>query len=161
MSVLNCCTAWTLMKRLQKKLDGNYTRMLPAVLNRSWKQHLTIQQLYGHIPPISQTIQVRGARHTGHYWRSKAKLINNILPWTTTHGHTSVGRPAKSYIHQLFADTACHPEDLPRMMALIAAEKSLYTYHCLLFGKCICYFLWPVLYHSHDMAVCQTYIECL
>ncbi len=32
-----CTTAvWTLTKRLEKKLDGNYTRMLRAVLNKSW-----------------------------------------------------------------------------------------------------------------------------
>ena len=26
-------------KRLEKKLDGNYTRMLRAILNKSWQQH--------------------------------------------------------------------------------------------------------------------------
>ena len=30
------CTTWTLTKRLEKKLDGNYTRMLRAILNKSW-----------------------------------------------------------------------------------------------------------------------------
>ena len=30
------CTKWTLTKRLEKKLDGNYTRMLRAILNKSW-----------------------------------------------------------------------------------------------------------------------------
>ena len=30
-------------------------------------------------------------KHTEHYWRSKDQLINNVLPWTNTHGHTSVG----------------------------------------------------------------------
>ena len=29
------CTTWTLTKRLKKKLDGNYTRMLRAILNKS------------------------------------------------------------------------------------------------------------------------------
>ena len=33
------CTTWTLNKRLEKKLDGNYTRILWAILNRSWKQY--------------------------------------------------------------------------------------------------------------------------
>ena len=28
------CTLWTLTKRLEKKLDGNYTRMLQAILNK-------------------------------------------------------------------------------------------------------------------------------
>ena len=46
------CTTWTLTKRLEKKLDGNYTRMLRAILNKSWQQHPTRHQLYGHLPPI-------------------------------------------------------------------------------------------------------------
>ena len=35
------CTTWTLTKRLEKKLDGNYTRMLRAILNKSWRQYPT------------------------------------------------------------------------------------------------------------------------
>ena len=42
------CTTWTLTKRLEKKLDGNYTRMLRAILNKSWRQHPTRHQLNGH-----------------------------------------------------------------------------------------------------------------
>ena len=57
------CTTWTLTKRLENKLDGNYTRMLRAILNKSWWQHPTRRQLYGHLPPITKTIQVRRARH--------------------------------------------------------------------------------------------------
>ena len=53
------CTTWTLTKRLKKKLDGNYTRMLRAILNKSWRQHPTRHPLYGHLPPITKTIQVR------------------------------------------------------------------------------------------------------
>ena len=57
--LLNGCTTGMLMKSIQKKLDGNYTKMLCAVSNKSWKQHSTKQQLYGHQPLILQTIQVR------------------------------------------------------------------------------------------------------
>ena len=61
------CTTWTLKKRLEKKLDGNYTRMLREILNKSWRQHPTRHQLYGHLhPPITKTIQVRRTRHAGH-----------------------------------------------------------------------------------------------
>ena len=31
------CTAWTLTERMEKKLDDNYTRMLRAILNKSWR----------------------------------------------------------------------------------------------------------------------------
>ena len=35
------CTTWTLTKLPEKKLDDNYTRMLRAILNRSWRQYPT------------------------------------------------------------------------------------------------------------------------
>ena len=73
------CTTWTLTKRLEKKLDGNYTRMLRAILNKSWRQHPTRHQLYGHLPPITKTIQVRRTRHAGHCWRSREELISDVL----------------------------------------------------------------------------------
>ena len=53
------CTTWTLTQRFEKKLDGNYTRMSRAILNKSWQQHPTRSQLYGHLPPITKTIQTR------------------------------------------------------------------------------------------------------
>ena len=91
-------TTWTLTKSMEKKLDGNYSRMLRAILNKSWGQHPTEQQLYGHIPPITKTIKVRRARYAGHYWRSKDELISDILLWTSSHGRAKTGRPAKNYI---------------------------------------------------------------
>ena len=110
------CTTWTLTKRLERRLDGNYTRMLRAVLNKSWRQHPTRPQLYGHLPPITKTIQVRRTRHAGHCWRSKDELISDVLLWTPTHGCARVGRPARTYIQQLCEDTGCNPEDLPEAM---------------------------------------------
>ena len=80
------CTTWTLTKRLEKKLDGNYTRMLRAILNKSWRQHPTKHQLCGHLPPIPKTIQVRRTRHAGHCWRSRDELISDVLLWTPIYG---------------------------------------------------------------------------
>ena len=110
------CTTWTLTKRLEKKLDGNYTRMMRAILNKSWRQHPTRHQLYGHLPPITKTIQVRRTRHAGHCWRSRDELIRDVLLWIPTHGRAKAGRPARTYIQQLCEDTGCCPEDLPRAM---------------------------------------------
>ena len=103
-------------KRLEKKLDGNYTRMLREILNKSWRQHLTRHQLYGLLPPITKTIQVRRTRHAGHCWRSRDELISDVLLWTPIHGRAKVGRPARTYIQQLCEDTGCCPEDLPGVM---------------------------------------------
>ena len=33
------CTIWTLTKRIEKELNGNYTRMLRVILNKSWRKH--------------------------------------------------------------------------------------------------------------------------
>ena len=115
-SILLYCTTWTLTKRLEKKLDGNYTRMLRAILNKSWQQHPTRHQLYGHLPPITKTIQVRRTRHAGHCWRSRDELIRDVLLWIPTHGRAKAGRPARTYIQQLCEDTGCCLEDLPRAM---------------------------------------------
>ena len=110
------CITSTLTKRLEKKLDGNYTRMLQAILHKSWRQHPTKHQLYGHLPPIMKTIQVRQTRHAGHCWRSRDELISDVLLWTPTYGQTKAGRPARIYIQQLCEDTGCSPEDLPEAM---------------------------------------------
>ena len=109
-------TTWMLTKRLEKKLDGNYTRMLRAILNKSWQQHPTRHQLYGHLPPIIKTIQVRWIRHVGYCWRSKDKLISDVLLWTPTYGRAKAGRPARTLIQQLCENMGCSPEDLPETM---------------------------------------------
>ena len=94
-----------------KKLDGNYTRMLRAVLNKSWRQYPTRHQLYGHLAPITKTIQVRRTRRAGHCWRSRDELISDVLLWTLTYGRAKAGRPARTYIQQICEDAGCCPED--------------------------------------------------
>ena len=110
------CTTRTLTKRLEKKLDGNYTRILRAILNKSWRHHPTRYQLYGHLPPIRKTIQVRRNRHVGHCWRSGDELISDVLLWTPAYSQAKAGRPARTYIQLLCEDTGCSPEDLPEAM---------------------------------------------
>ena len=110
------CTTWTLTKRLEKKLDGNYTRMLRAIWNKSWRQHPTKHQLYGHLHPFTKTIQVRRTRHAGHCWRNWDDLKSDILLWTPTYGRAKTGWPARTYIQQLCEDTGCSPEDLSEAM---------------------------------------------
>ena len=97
------CTTWMLAKRLEKKLDGNYTRMLRAILNKSWRQHPTRPQTIR--PPAShhenypsQTNQTcrtllekQGRAHKGctpmdpHIWPGKSRTtssdINTAALW--------------------------------------------------------------------------------
>ena len=110
------CTTLTLTKRMEKKLDCNSTRMRRAILNKSWRQHPTEQKLYGHLPLITKTIQVRRTRHAGHCWRNGDKLIRDVLLWTLSNGQEKAGRPARINIQQLCVYTECNPEDLPEAM---------------------------------------------
>ena len=89
---------------------------LGAILNKSWRQHPTRHQLYGHLPPITKTIQARRTRHAGHCWRSRDELIRDVLLWTPTYGRAKARWPARTYIQQLCEDTGCSLEDMPEAM---------------------------------------------
>ena len=91
-------------------------RMLRAILNKFWLQHPTRHQLYGHLLPITKTIQVRRTRHAGHCWRSRNKLISDVLLWTPSYDRGKAGRPARTYIQQLSEDMGCSSEYLPETM---------------------------------------------
>ena len=82
------CTTWTLTKRLRKKLDGNYARMLRAILNKSCRQLL---EKHGRT----------------HQW---------CTPMDPAYSQAKAGWPARTYIQQLCEDTGCNPEDLPKAM---------------------------------------------
>ena len=78
-------------------------------MKKSWRQHPTKQQLYGHLPPITKTIKVRRTRYAGHCWRSRDELISDVLLWTPSHGRPKAGRPARTtnleipyFVPQLF-----------------------------------------------------------
>ena len=95
----------------QKKPNCNW-----LILNKSWRQHPTKHQQYGHLPPITKSIQVRRTRHAGHCWRSRDELISDVLLWAPIYGRSKAGRPARTYIQQVCEDTGCSPEDLPEAM---------------------------------------------
>ena len=89
----------------------------------TWEQIIFIKnsyptrhQLYGRLPPITKTIQVRRTRHAGPCWRSRDELISDLLLWTPTHGRAKAVRPARTYVQQLCEDTGCCPEDLSEAM---------------------------------------------
>ena len=101
---------------MEKRVNRNYTQMLPTVSNKSWKQHPTKQYLYNHLPLISWIIQVRQTRHAGHCWGNSDGLINNVLLWTPIHECSSVGQSAKTSIQQLSVNTGCRLEDVLGVM---------------------------------------------
>ena len=76
----NRCTTWTLTKRTEKRLDGNFTKMLlvkyasnNAVLEAALHKAAAVRQL---------STQVRRTRHAGHCWRCRDEIISDVLLWT-------------------------------------------------------------------------------
>ncbi|XP_067028325.1 uncharacterized protein [Acropora muricata] len=81
--------SWTLTSSLEKKIDGSYTRMLGAALNKSWIDHLSNAYLYGNVPCVTATIRQQRLRFTGHCWRSINELSSELLLWEPSHGKRS------------------------------------------------------------------------
>lgn len=97
--------AWTFDKSLQKRVDGCYTRMLRMALNVTWRQHLTNEQLYGDLPPVSTKIRQRRLRLAGHCMRHPEEIASNFILWQPKFGRVNRGRRKTTYIDTLFADT--------------------------------------------------------
>ena len=75
------CTTWTLTKHLGKKTRWVLYKDAACYFEQILEAVPHKQQLYGHLNPISQTIQVRWTRHVGHCLRSWDKLTSDVLLW--------------------------------------------------------------------------------
>ena len=132
--------------QLYKNVAGNIEQVLAATPQR--------HQLYGHLPPITKTIQVRRTRHTGHCWRSKDEPISDIFLWTSTYGRAKAGWPAQTYTQQLCEDTGCSFEDLPK--AMIDREKWRESVRDIR-ASSTTWWWWWCLFHISVSWVCYTY----
>ena len=101
------CTTWTLTKRLEKKLDANYTRMLRANHGGNTPQSTNY---------TTTCLPSRKLSSAGHCWMNRDEFISDILQWTPTYGRAKAGRPARTYIQQVCEDTGCSPEDMPEAL---------------------------------------------
>ena len=107
------CETWTLTKRMEKRLDGVYTRLLMRVKNLSWKHHPTKQVIYGDLPPVSKRVQF-----AGHCFRATTEIISSLVLWKPK----SVGRRSRkllllgSFVDTLKRDTNLNEQDLQTAM---------------------------------------------
>ena len=82
-----------------------------------------------YFKPILKTAPYKIAIGSLFMFHFASHLISDVLLWTPTYGHTSVGQPTKTYIHQFCADIIeCHLEDLPCVMA----NRDLCCWHSLM-----------------------------
>ena len=97
---------WTVTKRLKKRIDGCYTRLLRKALNIRWQAHVTNATLYQDLPKLSRTVQKRRLRFAGHCVRATNQPVSNLIFWTPQGGRTNRGQPQKTYSKTLMEDTA-------------------------------------------------------
>ena len=104
-------TTLTPTKRIEKKTGRKLHKNASSNIEQFLKQHPTKQQLCGHLPPISKTIQIRRTRHAGHCWRFINELISDVVQWVAIHGCARVGWPKRTCLQQFCMDTWCSLED--------------------------------------------------
>ena len=104
---------WTLSKRLEKRLDGTYTRLLMRVQHLSWKNHPTKQLIYGKIPPVSTIVKSRRVQFAGHCFRAENEIISTLLLWKPSRSNR--GRRL-SYPDVISRDTGIQKQDLCNAM---------------------------------------------
>ena len=90
------CPTWTVNKVLERRMDGCYTRMLRMVLNISWKEKLTNQELYQDLPKVSDIVRERRLRLAGHCVRHDDEIAHHLVLWEPTKGTRNRGRRAKN-----------------------------------------------------------------
>ena len=101
-------------KDLEKHLDGVYTRLLMRAQNFSWKDHLTLADIYGNITPISRRLASRRHQLIGHCFCNKSQIISDLIFWKLP-SHRK-GKCSLNYIDTVSHDTNIDYEELPTVM---------------------------------------------
>ena len=110
------CTTWTRTKSMAKTLDGTTQECCKLF----WTCHggITLQNsicMATYHPSVKLSkLDEPDIRDTAGEVRTT--LISDILQWTPSHEWAKAGRPARTYIQQLCANTGYSLEDLPTAM---------------------------------------------
>ncbi|KAL5256120.1 hypothetical protein ACHWQZ_G011360 [Mnemiopsis leidyi] len=110
--------SWALTESLKKRIDGCYTWMLRMALIIYLKLHKTNQEVYGELPRVTMKFQERRMRLAGHVHRHTELVVNRLLLWEPTHGIRGRGKPAVTYVDNLWRDTGlADTGEIGRLMA--------------------------------------------
>ena len=110
---------WTLSANQQRRLDGCYTRLLQRVQNLSWKNHPTLETIYGNLPRISSILTKRRVQFAGHCARASDELASTFVLWRHP---SSVKRSRKL----TFPDTICRDTSILKEDLLVAMSDREY-----------------------------------
>ena len=117
--------AWTMTVKMEKALNGCYTRMLRKALNVPWQSHTTNKELYGNLAPISTRLRTKRLKLAGHSVRKENEAAGKVILWQPKRGRRSKGAPRKDYVKQLMDDTGLEREDIRTCMLDRAVWKAI------------------------------------
>ncbi|XP_071793280.1 uncharacterized protein [Asterias amurensis] len=69
---------WTTTQKMNDRINGCYTQLLRRVLNIHWQDHTTNREVYGNLPPLSETIMQRRLQFAGHCLRTADQPISHL-----------------------------------------------------------------------------------
>ena len=98
---------WTMTKRLNRVLDGCYTRILSMALNinQLYRDRVSNAELYGNLPRESFKVRQKRLTLAGHAIRHPELLMSKVILWKPVHGHRGRGRPRATYVDNLLIDS--------------------------------------------------------
>ena len=105
---------WTLSRKIEKRLDGTYTRLLMRAKNLPWQSHPTRQQIYGNLPSVSSLVRSRRVQFAGHCHRASSEVVSSLVLWKTE----SIGRRSRklTFVDTISRDTGLKVQDLRAAM---------------------------------------------
>ena len=134
--------ATPLIKRLEKDLDENNSRILHTILNKSRMCNPIKQRLYDHLPPILQTIQ--GKRDMqGESWWSKDEPKGDVLLLTSKLEYSN-------NVHQFCADTGWRLQDFEKDELREKAGNQCYV-HVFIYNIIIIIIIITICEFSHQL----------
>ena len=92
--LLHNSETWTINKKMKKRINGSYTRILRMTTNASWKEKETNEVLYQDLQLLYQTIRERRMRLGGHCIRHATEMAYNLVLWEPTRGRRNRGSQA-------------------------------------------------------------------
>ena len=72
----------------------------------SWQDKLINKELYGNLPPVSSKVGFRRLKLAGHCFRHLKEEASKLVLWQPMSGRMSMGRPAVTYIDNLYSNTS-------------------------------------------------------
>ena len=105
---------YTLSRKLEKGLDGAYTRLLMLAQSLCWKRNPTISEIYNQLPRVSCLVKSRRVQFAGHCDRADGEVISALLLWRQDYGQRSRG--SLSFPDIISRDTDTRAEDLGTAM---------------------------------------------